>query len=660
MEYTARELYDLLNDSDECSFIEAKTASTSSRSVMETICSFSNEPAAGGGYLILGVAPGDDPDVQRYYVSGITDTDKMQQDIASQCNTIFNVPIRVEMNVEKLADKNVIVVFVPELSHKQKPLYFKKDGFPKGAYRRIGSSDEICKDVDIPLFYSDERTYEQTVIEGSSVESDVDENAIERYKTLRGRINPAAEELAYSNVDLLEALLCVNPKHKSELNLTGLLLFGTSKAQRRYIPMFRADYIRIPGNSWVESPEARFQTIDMRGPILLLIYRLLEAVNADLPRGFVLPEGEIQAESVGLPIIALREAIVNSLMHCSYREQRPIQIRRFDNRIEIENSGYSLKRPEELGQPGSMPRNPALAQVLHDINLAETKGSGIRAMRRLMKAAHLAPPSFESSRSGNRFMAIMLLHNFLNPDDLKWLALFDTCELNDGQRMALVFIRELGAVDNTTYRQFGDCDTLHASADLRKLRDLGLIVPKGNGRSTYYMASEMLLNTYGGSAILQHTDLFSPLDSVESKEELTNANGLVTKSNDLFTNAYGLVNKGTGNLTNAYGLKTDNGVSSVSTQPKDYELLFSELPEPVKSELSTFKRREDDMNKIESIIMLLCSVRACRLSDLALLLKRKENTVSKYVKIMLGKGLLKYRYPEMIRHPEQAYQTITN
>ncbi|MDD2582765.1 MAG: hypothetical protein PHR66_12315, partial [Desulfuromonadaceae bacterium] len=66
----------------------------------------------------------------------------------------------------------------------------------------------------------------------------------------------------------------------------------------------------------------------------------------------------------------------------------------------------------------------------------------------------------------------------------------------------------------------------------------------------------------------------SPLDSDESKEELTNANGL----------------------------KTDYDVSGVSTQPKDYELLFSELPESAKSKLSAFKRREDNMNDIESII----------------------------------------------------------
>ena len=189
--------------------------------------------------------------------------------------------------------------FVPELPHRQKPLYFVKEGFPRGAYRRIGSSDVVCADVDIPVFYSDERSYEQTVIEDSSVE-DRDEKAIEMYRRLRARVNPSAEELSYSDDELLEALCCVNLKNKKELNITGLLLFGTAKAQRRFIPMFRADYIRIPGNSWVESAEARFRTIDMRGPILSLIYRLVDAVNADLPKGFMLPEGDLQAESVGI------------------------------------------------------------------------------------------------------------------------------------------------------------------------------------------------------------------------------------------------------------------------------------------------------------------------------------------------------------------------
>src|SRR5690606_29547719 len=101
--------------------------------------------------------------------------------------------------------------------------------------------------------------------------------------------------------------------------------------------------IRVPGTDWVEDPDNRFRTVDMRGPLISLVYRLVEAVHADLPKGFMLEEGELQADSTGLPVRALREAIVNALMHRSYRVNSPIQVIRYNNRIEIRNPGYSLK-----------------------------------------------------------------------------------------------------------------------------------------------------------------------------------------------------------------------------------------------------------------------------------------------------------------------------
>ncbi len=77
----------------------------------------------------------------------------------------------------------------------------------------------------------------------------------------------------------------------------------------------------------------------------------------------MLPEDDVQATATGLPIKALREAIVNALMHRSYYEHRPTQIIRYDNRIEIINPGFSLKSEEKLGSPGSETRNPFIAAV---------------------------------------------------------------------------------------------------------------------------------------------------------------------------------------------------------------------------------------------------------------------------------------------------------
>jgi len=60
-----------------------------------------------------------------------------------------------------------------------------------------------------------------------------------------------------------------------------------------------------------------------------------------------------------------------TLMHRSYRSHASVQIIRYSNRLEIRNPGFSLKSPDHLGEPGSLPRNPKLAAALYDTRFAE-------------------------------------------------------------------------------------------------------------------------------------------------------------------------------------------------------------------------------------------------------------------------------------------------
>ena len=93
-------------------------------------------------------------------------------------------------------------------------------------------------------------------------------------------------------------------------------------------------------------------------------------------------EGELQAErNTGMPEKVIREAIVNALIHRTYRVNQPVQIIRYTNRIEIINPGFSLKSEDSLGEPGSVLRNPFISAVFHETNIAETKGSGIGECR---------------------------------------------------------------------------------------------------------------------------------------------------------------------------------------------------------------------------------------------------------------------------------------
>jgi ATP-dependent DNA helicase RecG len=183
-------------------------------------------------------------------------------------------------------------------------------------------------------------------------------------------------------------------------------------------------------------------------------------------------------------------------MHRSYRIHGAIQIIRYANRLEIRNPGHSIKAEEQLGEPGSETRNPRIAAVLHELNIAETKGSGIRAMRELMLEQGLLPPTFESSRHPDHFVATFLFHHLLGPDDVVWLRTLTSEPLNDEESRALIFVRERGAIDNAAYRSINGTDTLNASLRLRRLRDLNLLQMKGSGSRTYYIPSNRLnMNT---------------------------------------------------------------------------------------------------------------------------------------------------------------------
>lgn len=596
--YTAQELFERLNAQDECEWIEAKGGHESSHSVMETVCAFANEPGLGGGYLLLGVAEVADVDFPQYKVRAVTHTDKFQKDFASQCSSMFNLPIRPRVSVEQVDGQNVLKIRVDELPLRQKPLFFSADGLPEGAYRRIGSTDQRCTEDDLHLFFADAKSYDQTPVQGAGLE-DLDENALKRYRALRAMVNPVAEELTYDDQELLEALGCANREEKDGLNLAGLLLFGRSAALRAHFPMLRADYIRVPGNTWVENPDDRFSTIDMRGPLLLLIYRLIDAINADLPKGFLLPEDHLQAAAVGLPLKALREAIVNALMHRSYREHRPIQVIRYDNRIEIVNPGFSLKAEDKLGEPGSETRNPFIAAVFHETNLAETKGSGIRAMRKLMESAHLVPPTFESDRKSNQFTSRLLLHHFLDEKDLAWLATFAAYHLSDAQKQALVFVREVGAIDNQTYRQMADCDMVKANNELRQMRQQLLLVAKGKSKGTYYVA---------GKLITPPPDLSAP-------------------------------------------------PPDLSTPPPDLSTPLK-ITNKLNRKMSGLHKREHDPEKVKAIILEICGQRPAKATEIAALLRKGEKYVKrKYLGAMIKSGELTYLHPDMINHPEQAYLT---
>ena len=614
MNKTAQQIIEDLNQSDEHLQVEAKSGLGDS--VLESVCAYANEPGLGGGTIIIGVTQDDETLFPYYQISGVKAPDSVSSDLASQCASVFNVPLRPTIRTEQIGNKTVLMVEVQEASVSEKPVFFKKKGLPQGAYRRIGSTDQRCTEDDLVVLYGQRevQTFDDRILQGAKMQ-DIDQDAIEYYRTLRKRVNPVAEELQWSDEELLQSLSAIH-EDNGELKptLAGVLLFGTRQALRRLLPTVRIDYIRIPGKEWVENPDERFSTTDMRGPLLQLVQRVQDQVFEDLPKAFALAEGETQAESRALPAKVLREAIVNAVMHASYRIHQPIQILRYNNRIEIRNPGYSLKNEEQLGQPGSRLRNPKLAAVFHETNVAETKGSGIRIMRRLMEEAGFAPPTFESDRGNDIFTARLLLHHFLTPEDLTWLVNLNVPELTDAQKRALIFVRELGAIDNQACRQLNALDSLASSTELRRLRDLELLDKKGKSSATYYIP---------GLKLLPHLE--------------AQTHNLAPETHNLNPETHNLASE-THNLN-----------------PETHNLKM--LPQELQDRLGSLSRRPGQEVRI-ALILALCRYREWSAVELAQLLKVQDPLYlqREYLKPLLHERKLDYTFPDMVNHPKQAYK----
>ncbi|MEQ9236849.1 ATP-binding protein [Coleofasciculus sp. E2-BRE-01] len=653
------ELWELLTTQDESVQIEVKKGSEVGKSCWQTISAFSNEPGLGGGYLILGIKASEDSDSNQYEIEGIEDIDKIQRDLTSHCYQKFNITIRPEIKPATKDNKTVLVVYIPEAQPTEKPVYIESTGLPKGAYRRISSTDQRCTDSDLQKLYRENASssYDTTPIPEATLD-DLDPQAINAYRQARAKIKPNAPELAFSDIDLLYALNVITKQQDSYCpTIAGLILFGNAIALRRYCPLHRVDYILIEGNEWITNYEDRYQTIEIREPLLLAIPRLVTNVLNDLPTRFGLAEDSDQRSDIPLiPRKVIREAIVNAVMHRDYSQRSPIQIIKYSNRLEIRNPGYSLKplNRETLGEPGSVIRNDAIAAVLHETGFAETKGSGIRVMLEAMLEANLSLPEFDPDRNRDRFQVTLFSHNLFDDEALQWLKQFKEYNLTDEEAKMLVVLREKGTINNAICRLINDVDTLTASQSLKRLRDSGLLRSHGKSSATYYTLSSKFQSTEQSESEQLNQD-----SSTSNQGSLSGQSPQPSQDNLSGQSPQPNQDSSTSNQDSLSGHPSTSNQDSSTLPP---EQLALELFPPVKEEsvenrLAKIGKRTAP-EEIKALILELCKHQNRSSSELASLVKRQRKyLLENYIKPLVDEGLLEYTIPDKPNAPDQTYRT---
>ena len=607
MKLSAAEILQLLEQSDEHSSLEVKRGQKVDKSILETVCAFANEPGMGGGTLLLGVESAEG-EQRRYRPVGLQDPDTVQTDLATQARSSFNHPVKIELSTEIVEGKTLVLAEVKEAPTHHKPIYITSRGLPKGAYRRVGSLDQSLTHEELQEFFAsrDGETFDQTTIKGTEFD-DLDPKLVRRYREL------SQTSVDFDDEDLLYSLHAVDSRKDPSCTLAGLILFGTSLSLRRYLPMTRVDYITVNSLEWVPDPDNRFETLEFREGLISLIPRLVNRIIEDIPKKFFIPEGEIARKDLPLiPRVVIREAVVNALMHRCFRTRQPVQILRYPNRLEIRNPGYSLVSEEQFGSPGSVTRNEKIAAVLHEIGYAETKGSGIRAMREAMKQANLSYPVFHSDRENNRFTLILLSHHFLSEEDTRWLSQFKDLNLTEAEARVIIATREIGAMNNSVVRALCGLDTLAASSLLGRLRNAGLLEKKGAGPATYYVP------TFPTQTAAQLSLPGFEEDSQNKGESFRNSDE-------------GYRNKGTSYRNN-------------DELPRDLQERIRKIGQRSKPEV------------LESLILDLCRFREFSKSELGDLLGRKTRTMDSYLSKLVSRNVLERTKPLSATHPHQSYR----
>ena len=236
--------------------------------------------------------------------------------------------------------------------------------------------------------------------------------------------------------------------------------------------------------------------------------------------------------------------------------------------------------------------------------------------------------------------------------------MFAEYNLINEQKLALVFIREVGAIDNATYRQL-DTSITHARArlDIHKLCELGFLLKKGQGRNTYYIKTEKVVSL--GEMLPPKGEMLPPqhgtlCEMLPPKGEMFH--GEDEKNGEMFHGKQEMFHgKDEKNGEMFHGKQEIYHGEEKIYQALSRDSLIAELPKELKGQILGMKKwtAKEEMNQL---IISLCSLRPYSIDELELILQRDQKSLKGHkIKALLESKQLFYWIPEMIRHPQQKY-----
>ncbi len=410
-----------------------------------------------GGIILVGVN-------DRSEIIGVQTGKKTLEDLANYIKTNTDNHVFPKISPVNVEGKEIIIIEVKECD--EKPVFFKGK-----AYIRVGKSRHKLSASEIrklakesgKMVYWDEHICENAAL------ADIDEEKVQWF------LRKAKFERNFEiepEMPVREALERLELMNGGKLKNAAVLLFA--KNPQRFFLQAETRCARFKGTEPIEFIDMKVFGKDIIG-------------QRDSALEFVKEHTALHAKIVGTereekweyPIEAIRESITNSICHRDYEVQSSIQVRIFDDRIEISNPGplpVGLTVEKLKGRHESILRNPLLGRCFFLIKFVEQWGTGTNRIIKETISHGLPEPIFEDTGTG--FIVTFRKYK-VSEESME--------KLPESERRIVVYIKEKGSISRKECIQLLKVSHATAFRYFEALENKKIIKREGTGKNVHYV-----------------------------------------------------------------------------------------------------------------------------------------------------------------------------
>lgn len=604
-------------------------------SVWPTVSAFANTQ---GGWILLGVDENTDPPIV-----GISNPDQVLQQLDDLMRNSQKISLPAmgpnDAVIERVGEKQIIVIRVPAAPRRVCPVYINGNPY-SGTYLRRHAGDYHCSKAEVDRMMREalDTGADSTILPHYGLD-DLDDEALRRYRQRSQTNDPASPRNGYDNQRFLQAIGAFRRDREAGvegLTVAGVLLLGRSESITEWRNRHLIDFRVLPDDS---SDRRWLDRVAWEGGLFPAFERLYPKLVEGLPSPFQL-EGPFRVDE-GPHREALREALVNFLVHADYAEPDASLVKRTPEGYYFRNPGNSrVLETDLLAGDRSDPRNPLLVRMFRLVGLADEAGTGMPKIVRAWRSLGFQLPEIEVGTERYEFALTLRHAHFLAEHDRTWLqSLGDNW--NEAEQLALCIARHHGEVDNLSVRRLTGQHMADVTRVLGGLRDRGLLQMIGVKRGARYQLGHVAV------VGLPDVRLEPPLDRSE-QSSLVLPDRTVSESLPPNSDGSGLTSNGLPPNSDSSG-----GSGSKPQSPAlDSEQLQQEL---LRISAPSRERRYLRAGLRDDLIVQLCALVPLSLRELAHLLGRGEPSLRDPVRSLIASGWLSYLYPDRPTHRRQKY-----